>query len=176
MAENAEDRRESAGQFYSGARRVKQLLGTFPDGTRIPGGPYTLTQALVLVGTLVIGWWTRPLWGHDLLSDVIVLGAVTLGAAVLAGKLPGGRVNPLRLVSGAFGLLVRPSSGTYRGRPMKTRYGKATPGYGKAILRKRPLPDSDGAQQIAEPAPGTTAPVRNFSSLDLLRADLGIES
>jgi hypothetical protein len=169
MAENAEDRREATGQFYSGARRVKQLLGTFPDGTRIPGGPYTLTQALVLVGTVVIGWWTRPLWGHDLLSDVILLGAVTLGAAVLAGKLPGGRVNPFRVISGALGLLVRPSSGTYRGRPMKTRYGKAAP-------RNRPLPASDGPQQTAEPATATTTPVRNFSSLDLLRADLGIDS
>jgi hypothetical protein len=171
MAEHHEAARPvEVGRFFSGARNVKQLLGTFPDGTRIPGGPYTLSQFFVLLAVLIGGWITRPLWSIDLLSDLIVLGAAAFGLALLAGKLPGGRRNPVRMLTGAYGLLVRPRSGLYRGRPMKTTFAKPA-------ARRRPQVDaaSGGQEMAAEASPTTTTAARNFSSLDLLRADLGMD-
>ena len=34
------------GRFYSSIRRIPTTLYRLPDGTRVPGGPYTLVQGV----------------------------------------------------------------------------------------------------------------------------------
>ncbi|MFC4372282.1 hypothetical protein [Citricoccus nitrophenolicus] len=171
MSSSQGDRAPEVGRFYSGARNFKQVLGSFPDGSKIPGGPYTFTQFGVLVGSLFIAWITNPLWSIDLVSDVIIGGGAAFGLALLAGRMPGSRRNPIRVIVGIYGLLVRPRRGVYRGRPMRATFSKASH---RQLRARKGKPT--GRPQESVTLPSEAAPVgnRNFSSLDLLRADLGI--
>lgn len=77
------------------------MIGRTPDGTRIWGGPYTLTQVGVAALVIVVLWKTTWLWARD---SLIMNGgfAITVFAAAVfaAGQLPPGLKNPLVLSSG----------------------------------------------------------------------------
>lgn len=113
----------TTGRFYTSARRIKQVLGSLPDGTKIPGGPYTYTQIGVMIALLVLGWITRGLWGSgSTIGDLIVLLVVSFGAGFVAGKLPQSRRNPIRLLGSAFTLITHPGpGGHWRGRPLRLK-------------------------------------------------------
>ena len=51
MAERDEER--EVARFYTRSRRFPKFIGRLHDGTKIPGGPYTLTQGVVLAIVLV---------------------------------------------------------------------------------------------------------------------------
>lgn len=93
-------------KWYTRARKFPQLIGRTPDGTRIPGGPYTYTQVAAGVVTAVLLAQTTWLWAHGslMLNATIFIGA-TVGAVIAAGKLPPGMRNPLVLASGAINLM-----------------------------------------------------------------------
>ena len=93
-------------KWYTRARKFPQLIGRTPDGTRIPGGPYTYTQVAAGVGTAIVMAQTTWLWAHGslLLNATIYIGAV-IGAVIATGKLPPGMRNPLVLATGALNLL-----------------------------------------------------------------------
>ena len=75
-------------KWYTRARKFPQLIGRTPDGTRIPGGPYTYTQVAAGVVTAVVLAQTTWLWAHGglILNATIFIGA-TVGAVFAAGTL-----------------------------------------------------------------------------------------
>lgn len=93
-------------KWYTRARKFPQLIGRTPDGTRIPGGPYTYTQVAAGVVTAVVLAQTTWLWAHGglMLNATIFIGA-TVGAVFAAGKLTPGMRNPIVLASGALNLM-----------------------------------------------------------------------
>lgn len=93
-------------KWYTRARKFPQLIGRTPDGTRIPGGPYTYTQVAAGVVTAIVLAQTTWLWAHGglMLNATIFIGSV-VGAVIASGKLPPGMRNPLVLASGALNLL-----------------------------------------------------------------------
>lgn len=93
-------------KWYTRARKFPQLIGRTPDGTRIPGGPYTYTQVAAGVVTAVVLAQTTWLWAHGglILNATIFIGA-TIGAVFAAGKLTPGMRNPIVLASGALNLM-----------------------------------------------------------------------
>ena len=93
-------------KWYTRARKFPQLIGRTPDGTRIPGGPYTYTQVAAGVVTAVVLAQTTWLWAHGglILNATIYIGA-TVGAVFAAGKLTPGMRNPIVLASGALNLM-----------------------------------------------------------------------
>ena len=93
-------------KWYTRARKFPQLIGRTPDGTRIPGGPYTYTQVAAGVVTAVVLAQTTWLWAYGglILNATIFIGA-TVGAVFAAGKLTPGMRNPIVLASGALNLM-----------------------------------------------------------------------
>ena len=42
-----EKQQTEVARFYTRSRKFPRLIGRLHDGTKIPGGPYTVTQAIV---------------------------------------------------------------------------------------------------------------------------------
>lgn len=110
---------------FTRGMKIPALVGKFADGTRIWGGPYTMTQFSTLLGVLVVGYLTMGLWEGLLptllivpsqLQAYVVLVGVAVGLAWVTGKIPQD-TNPAHAVSGL-------ATG---GRPARygTRAGKA---------------------------------------------------
>ena len=88
-------------KMFTKARNFPQLIGKAPDGRKIPGGPYTLTQ---FVGAGIAGgllWLTQSLWaqGSVITNGAIFLG-ITGGTLWVLGRLPQGARNPISVVRG----------------------------------------------------------------------------
>ena len=95
-------------KWYTRARKFPQLIGRTPDGTRIPGGPYTYTQVAAGVVTALVLSQTTWLWAHgSLIFNATIFIGLTVGAVIASGKLPPGMRNPVVLASGALNLLNR---------------------------------------------------------------------
>jgi len=112
-----EDRR--AARFFTSARHVNIMVGKWPNGGRIPGGPYTPVQMLIGSVDLVVGKWTLPIWGGLLGSSPLVqfigllifAGAATWGS----GKIPSTRRKLTDLSLDAVNAATVSSAGKYRG-------------------------------------------------------------
>ncbi|MCT1515314.1 hypothetical protein [Dietzia cercidiphylli] len=100
MAETEHGSREIA-KTFTRTRRIPQLIGRTSDGARIPGGPYTMTQA---IGGFVVGWLlylTMGLWGGDSAMWNWAMALTAVGVAVfLLGRLPIGGRNPMSVLMG----------------------------------------------------------------------------
>lgn len=115
------------GKFYTAARKFKQLIGQLPDGTTIPGGPYTLTQfvpALIIVVLFGLKAW---IFGFgSMLSFLIQTGIIALIAVFsvfLLGKLPPTRRSIFHLISTYPALVTSSRYGYWVGKPLeKTNY------------------------------------------------------
>lgn len=142
---------------FTRGMKIPALIGKFADGTRIWGGPYTMTQFSTGAVALVIGYTTMGLWKHllptlqviplELQSYAVLLG-VAVGLAWLTGKIPQD-TNPAHAVSGL-------ATG---GRP--ARYGTRA---GRAI-GPLPRPRTFRARVLIpvedQPTPAATAPLRD---------------
>ena len=107
-------------KWYTRARKFPQLVGRTPDGTRIPGGPYTYTQIAVVVATVVVMWNTTWLWARgSLLSSAAIFVVVLFAAGFGAGQLPPGMRNPFLMIGGVCRLLK--PGWTLNGRPLPAR-------------------------------------------------------
>ena len=109
-------------KWYTRARKFPQLIGRTPDGARLWGGPYTITQAvggglLLLVGINTMGLWAR----YGLLGNALLLLAVTYTAVLLLGRIPVGSRNPLAVLSGFATAVSSPRTGHHAGRPVRVR-------------------------------------------------------
>lgn len=115
------------GKFYTAARKFKQLIGQLPDGTTIPGGPYTLTQfvpALIIVVLFGLKAW---IFGFgSMLSFLIQTGIIALiaiSSVFLLGKLPPTRRSIFHLISTYPALVTSSRYGYWVGKPLeKTNY------------------------------------------------------
>jgi hypothetical protein len=120
MAENVEE--QEVARFYTRAHRFPKMVGRMHDGTRIPGGPYTLAQAGVGGIILLIALITRAKWGTgNILFDLPMIVGFAWGGAWLAGRIPSTRRNLLHVITGAIGAMRRPVAGKYRGAPVQLR-------------------------------------------------------
>lgn len=120
MEEKVEE--QEVARFYTRSRRFPKMVGRMHDGTRIPGGPYTLTQAGVGGAILLIALMTRSKWGTgNIIFDLPLVVALAWGGAWLAGRIPSTRRNLLSVLAGAIGAVRRPVTGKYRGVTVQLR-------------------------------------------------------
>ncbi|MFG2437877.1 hypothetical protein [Streptomyces sp. NPDC048508] len=108
------------GYCYTRARRHPLVIGRFPGGGQMWGGPYTIPQAIVIAGTFTVLLMFRPIWAHFglLLNVAIAVGVpYTLGMVVKRINVDGR--NPLAVASSVVSLMANPSTGRMRGRPLK---------------------------------------------------------
>ena len=135
------------GRFYTAARKFQQLIGVTPAGETIPGGPYTVTQFLVGIAVLVVGFISRPLWSQGALTDVLFIAVAAVGATYGVGKMPGSRRSIINLINCWITLMSRPRTGTYRGKKMPTSY---------STTKRRPTRTPARTTPVG-PAPATAA-------------------
>lgn len=180
MAEDqSQERGTLQGRFFTAARRFQQRIGAWPDGTKIPGGPYTHTQVGVMVGVLIAGWATMPLWGADSpVRDFLILISVAYGTAFLIGKAPMPRRNIFGLAGSCVALLMHPGAGgRYKGRPLRlSRKAQKIQRECKhaAKTRRRNHPDSAPEATQANLSPQGPIPTGYGSSLHRLLAEHGL--
>ncbi len=109
-------------RWYTRARRFPRLIGRTPDGARIWGGPYTITQVTAAGMMLLLGLWTTSLWAHHgLVGNALLLGAATYAVVFGLGKIPPGARTPLAVAAGAWRAVSAPRSGRLGGRPVRLR-------------------------------------------------------
>lgn len=109
-------------KWYTRARRFPQLIGRTPDGTKIPGGPYTFTQVLGAAAFLILAWKALPLWGvFGLVGNAMVMLVATWLLIVGLGRIPINARNPLSLAEGALRALTAPAAGRVDGREVRIR-------------------------------------------------------
>lgn len=151
MAERDEER--EVARFYTRSRRFPKFIGRLHDGTKIPGGPYTLTQGVVLAIVLVGALLTQRMWGTGSpLVDFPLALAVSWAAAWGAGRIPATRRNLLSVIAGGLSAMTKPATGRYLGTTMKIR----PPHYagGKTTIAEAvadPLPRDEDAIPTPEP-------------------------
>jgi len=109
-------------KWYTRARRFPQLLGRTPDGTKIPGGPYTITQAIGAGLVLFVGVNTMGLWArYGMFGNAAALLGLTALTVVGLGRIPVGSRNPLSVLSGLAHAMAGPHAGRVAGRPVRLR-------------------------------------------------------
>ena len=116
-------------KFFTLARRIPTLIGRLHDGSKIWGGPYTVTQAVAAGVVAFVLWKTSGLWGRGFwLQNVLIFGGAIWGTTFLAGRIPTGGRNPLGWIAGVLGLTFRRRGGKRRGqllqvsRPRRVRH------------------------------------------------------
>lgn len=154
MAERDEDR--EVARFYTRSRRFPKFIGRLHDGTKIPGGPYTLTQGIVLAIVLIGALLTQRMWGTGSpLVDFPLAIAFSWAAAWGAGRIPATRRNMLNVLAGGLSAMTKPATGKYRGTTMKIRpphYAGGKTTIADTIVDVLPRPE------VAIPTPTPEAP------------------
>lgn len=109
-------------RWYTLARKFPQLIGRTPDGARIPGGPYTVTQAVGGMAVLAIGYYSMGIWARfGTLGNYATLLVVTAATIVGLGRIPLGARNPVSIAVGAARATGAPRAGRLRGRAVQIR-------------------------------------------------------
>lgn len=138
---------------FTAARKFPQLIGKTPDGKRIAGGPYTLTQFVGGAGALVGLYLTRGVWWSQLGMQwsIVLVVTVVVGTVVLLGRIrPGGR-SPLSVAAGAARALSAEAE-------TRTTADRASLSPTAAIRRKRGRPHVVPAAAYIWPTPPTPHP------------------
>lgn len=150
---------EEIARFYTRSRRFPKMIGRMTDGSRIPGGPYTLTQVgfggVALMGLLA----TRTLWstGATLLDLAITVG-VAWGVTWLVGLIPITRRNLVLAFVGAVAAMFKPHGGRYQARPIRLVRPHQAIG---STRMPPPVADTQGAElEDAAPAQPSAQPAR----------------
>lgn len=105
-------------KWYSHTRRFPIYVSRFPDGTKIPLGPFSLLELVAGVVVLLVGQQTMPLWGARLgaIYAYTVLICLVVGAVFGIRQIPMGSRNPLLFCWGLARAVTAPRRGRYRGR------------------------------------------------------------
>ncbi|MET9535776.1 hypothetical protein ABZY02_35370 [Streptomyces sp. NPDC006649] len=114
------DSEMQVGRCYTKARRHPVMVGKWPGGGRIWGGPYTVPQVIVLVTSFLLLILTRPLWAHFGWVDVLIALGVPFGLSLLVRHVHIDGRNPLAVAASAFGMLATPRGGRMGGRPLSS--------------------------------------------------------
>lgn len=129
----SDDEQRSVARFYTRTRNFPKLIGKFTDGTRIPGGPYTLVQGAALVVVVVVGFIAKSLWSTGfVIFDLLILAAAGWGAAFIAGLVP---IQSRSLISVATSYLsasFKPTEGVINGK--KVLYRKPHAVYARHMI------------------------------------------
>lgn len=104
---------------FTRAFKVPVLIGKI-QGWHIPGGPFTVPQVLLAVGTYVTAMWLRPVWGRWGVLDYLAAALLAAPVGFFAGKRTGAR-DPLTAGWALLSVLSGPTHGRYRGRPLRHR-------------------------------------------------------
>ncbi|SEF14897.1 hypothetical protein [Jiangella alba] len=129
-------------KYYTRARKFPQLLGRMPDGTKIPGGPYTVQQLIAAILIIVIGGLTIDTWGvFGVFGNIALLFGTAFGAVFLIGRLPMNGRNPLYALLGLYRVLNAPASGRYQGKQVRFRRPRRVRSRTNVYLG--PLPGTD---------------------------------
>lgn len=133
-------------KYYTRARKFPQLLGRMPDGTKIPGGPYTVQQLLAAIAILVIGGMTIDTWGvFGTFGNAAVLFGAAFGAVFVIGRLPMNGRNPFFALIGLYRAINAPVTGRYQGRPIRFRRPRKVTHMTNVYLGELPGMDSAAA-------------------------------
>ncbi|MFE7302541.1 hypothetical protein [Streptomyces sp. NPDC057579] len=116
------------GRCFTKARRHTLVVGHWPGGGRIWGGPYTVPQIIVAAATFAVAFLTRGLWAHQGLVDVLPLIGVPYALAVIVGRVHVDGRNPLSVAGSVLGLAASGGSGRMDGRPVRQRRSSAVVG------------------------------------------------
>lgn len=147
------------GRCYTKARRHQNVVGTWPGGGQIWGGPYTWPQIIVAAATLTVLLLTAELWAHHGLLDALPLLGVPYALALVVGRVHVDGRNPFAVAASALGLAVSGSSGRMDGRPVRRpRRGAAV---GVCTLTWQPA-NGNAATQAETGAP-SAQPVRDVA-------------
>lgn len=152
-------------KFYTRARKFPHVLGRFPDGTKIPGGPYTLTQVvggglLVLIGVRTMGIWSV---GSGL-TNVGILLLATVGSVKLLGRLQTGGRGPIAVAMGGYTAAASPKLGRQDGRPVTRRRAHALVHRFVMADRVVLVDEQEGAPVAPAPAVAMRAPMTGIQS------------
>ncbi|WP_025104786.1 hypothetical protein [Microbacterium paraoxydans] len=146
--------RPRVSRFYTSVRRIPIMIGK-AGNTRLPGGPYSVTQFIAGGAVLVIGWNTMSLWGSLFGSFPLVRIAALLGMAALAlylaGQLPSTRRKIHHLAADTVGAIANPSAGTLNGQSMKLRAPHRLTG--TVLIAGAPFVDEPAPAAAAAPMP-----------------------
>jgi hypothetical protein len=175
-------------RFYR-ITKYPKVMGRFYDGTKIPGGPYTMTQGVTGAIALFLVINTNLLWTRGTIFLDLPLGAgIVYGIAYLAGQVRVGNRNPTVLLHGLWRATTTPLRGTYNDRPLHTRGAHRAAGRvitDLAGTRARPSPEPTAPPadvptplpvrepaRVVVPAPSSSAP-RAVSAVERLLAQSG---
>ncbi|MEU6332071.1 hypothetical protein ACPCUV_24285 [Streptomyces platensis] len=146
------------GRCFTKARKHTLVVGHWPGGGRIWGGPYTVPQIIVAAATFAAAFLTRGLWAHHGLVDVLPLVGVPYALALVVGRIHVDGRNPLSVAASALGLAASGSAGRMDGRPVRQRRRGAL--VGVCTLTWQPSNEPGRAAAPREPGPSLDKPVR----------------
>ena len=158
-------------RWYTRARKFPQLIGRTPDGTKIPGGPYTFTQVVGAGVILLVGINTMSLWAsYGLIGNAVLLLGAAYSGVLLLGRVPLGSRSPLAVSTGAVHALTAPRTGRLAGRPVRVRRPHRIRHQVIALLEEPAAAPFVLPADLA-PAPAPTRPARPaLSGVQLLLA------
>ncbi|WP_406451553.1 conjugal transfer protein [Streptomyces sp. NBC_00876] len=134
------------GRSYTRARKHPLVVGKLPGGGRLPGGPYTITQIVTMVGVFVLLLGLRDLWAVFGLGNALVMIIVPWGLAWLMRYARMDGRDPARALLGLITYGTTPPGGRLAGRPQRTFKAKLVTG--RVTIRLRPAaPDPSPAPE-----------------------------
>ncbi|MCZ4098082.1 hypothetical protein [Streptomyces sp. H39-C1] len=156
-ATTTNDSEELVGRCYTEARRFPLAVGRFASGGRIPGGPYTMTQLAVMVGSFVLLVVTRPLWGTNPLLDAAVVVAVPFPVGWTVGRVQIDHRNPLAALVSLAGRAGAPAAGRLHGRPFQQRPPRRIAPVATVDFTTTARPDGSAGELSVEPEQAASA-------------------
>lgn len=155
-------------KYYTRARKFPQLLGKFPDGTKIPGGPYTIQQLIAGVGILAFGGFTMGIWGvFGGIGNIVVLFGLAFAAIFIIGRLPMNGRNPFFALIGLYKVSMAPRGGRYQGRPIRIRRPRTVTHKTNVWVGPLPVDDPLDAMQVSlDPVEADSASRRRLAQIE----------
>jgi hypothetical protein len=129
---------------YKAARRFPQVVGRFPDGKRIPGGPYTVVQVVGFFAVLGLLYLTRSVWMvFGVGANLVVAAAPLLVVVFVLGRVRPDVRNPVTLAVGLARAATAPRIAKIDGRPVRRRRPRNVAASGHIY----PVPDPRDREQ-----------------------------
>jgi hypothetical protein len=184
----SEERQSTPTKFFK-TRIDQELVGRWPNGDKIPGGPYTLTQVVLGVSAGVFTLWSKNHlgWtsGNVLMDLAITVGVVVAVIYLLKTVVPDEpgllKQRSIGYATTTVSMADRNRTGSYRGKKYNTRPVRHRV-RGRVLIDTRPTTASETAPApvesalIPEPLPTPVAsapadqPVRRLSGVEHLLA------
>jgi hypothetical protein len=150
-------------RFFTRGVKFPRLLGTTPDGKKIPGGPYTMLQAVGGLTAFLLTQFTKPLWTNgSTFTELLVIAAVTIGVGYALRHVRAGGRNPASAALSIATVLSQPKLGRLQGRPIRIRRPHLLAGTAVTV----PLTHEPGPVAVATPRARATSPKREPAALE----------